>query len=101
MDSHLRGAGRRDRRHPDDQAGLRAAAPQGEVRPADHVHQSLHGNGLGGGLIYEFVYPLPESQFRYKGGYGAMLVSAAEMEMNFAFYNRSGKLIDSYQVTKP
>ena len=39
-----RGAGRRNRRHPDDQAGLRAAAAQGEVWPADHVHRSRHGH---------------------------------------------------------
>jgi len=39
--------GRRDRCDPDDQAALRIAAPQGEVRHADHVHRSRHGNGDG------------------------------------------------------
>ena len=37
--------GWRDRRHPDEQAGLRTAAPQGEVWPADDLHRSRHGHG--------------------------------------------------------
>ena len=58
-------------------------------------------NGAGGGALYNFGTPLPESQFRYDANYGAMLVTAIETGIQFEFYNRVGELIDSYQVTKP
>ena len=58
-------------------------------------------NGLGGGAIYPFGNSLPESQKRYDANYGAMLVDASQAEMSFKFYNRTGTLIDSYQLTKP
>jgi len=58
-------------------------------------------NGLGGGAIYSFGNSLPESQKRYDANYGAMLVDASLAEMSFKFYNRTGTLIDSYQLTKP
>ena len=58
-------------------------------------------NGAGGGSLYDFGTPLPESQFRYNANYGAMLVTVSETGMLFEFYNRTGKLIDSYRVTKP
>jgi hypothetical protein len=58
-------------------------------------------NGLGGGAIYPFGNSLPESQKRYYGNYGAMLVNASQTEMSFNFYNRTGTLIDSVQMTKP
>ena len=74
----------------------------------DHLYERLNvdgipyfTNGLGGGGIYNFVNILPESQFRYDADHGAMLVTASETEMHFEFYNRTGKLIDSYQLTKP
>ncbi len=40
-----RTSGRRDGRHPDDQAGPRVTAAQGKVRPADHVRRSRSGHG--------------------------------------------------------
>jgi hypothetical protein len=74
----------------------------------DHLYERLNvdgipyfTNGLGGGAIYNFVNILPESQFRYDADHGAMLITASETEMHFEFYNRAGKLIDSYQLTKP
>ena len=74
----------------------------------DHLYERLLVDGIpyftdgaGGGALYNFSTPLPESQFRYNANYGAMLVTASETEMLFEFYNRVGKLIDSYQVTKP
>jgi hypothetical protein len=56
-------------------------------------------NGLGGRSIYSFGSPLPETQFRYNGDYGAQLVTVNGSEMILEFYNRSGELIDSYTIT--
>ncbi len=58
-------------------------------------------NGVGGGGLYNFGTPLPESQFRYTGNYGAMLVTASETDLRFEFYNRTGTLIDQYELQKP
>lgn len=58
-------------------------------------------NGTGGGGLYNFGEPLPESKFRYNANYGAMLVTANETELLFEFYNRAGDLKDSYLVAKP
>ena len=58
-------------------------------------------DGVGGGGIYNFGNPLPESQFHYNADYGAMLVSATGTDVHFEFYNRTGKLIDQYELTKP
>ena len=55
-------------------------------------------NGLGGGKIYYFNTPLPGSEVRYNGDYGAMLVEATEEYINFKFINRSGEVIDSYSL---
>lgn len=74
----------------------------------DHTYERLLAdgipyfiNGVGGAARYEFGTPLPESQFRYNSGYGAMLVTASKTEMLFEFYNRAGELVDSYRVNKP
>ena len=74
----------------------------------DHLYERLLVDGIpyfidgtGGGSLYNFGTPVPESQFRYNTNFGAMRVTASETEMLFEFYNRVGKLIDSYQVTKP
>jgi tartrate-resistant acid phosphatase type 5 len=75
----------------------------------DHLYERLlvdgipyFTNGLGGGVRYNFnSVPLSKSQFRYNADYGAMRVTASETEMLFELYNRGGKLIDSYRVTKP
>jgi hypothetical protein len=58
-------------------------------------------DGLGGNEIYSFSNPLPQSQFRYHDDYGAMLVHATETDLHFEFYNRSGTLIDQYELKKP
>ena len=58
-------------------------------------------NGAGGGSLYDFVTILPQSQFRYNANYGAMLVTASETQVTFAFYSRTGELIDEYKVTQP
>lgn len=74
----------------------------------DHTYERLlvdgiphFVNGLGGGAIYYFVNTLPESQFRYNGGHGAMLVTATEAEMVFSFFGIEGELIDTYEVRTP
>jgi tartrate-resistant acid phosphatase type 5 len=58
-------------------------------------------NGLGGGGIYNFGTALPESQFRYNADYGALLVTATGTDLHFEFFNRTGTLIDQYEVQKP
>jgi len=74
----------------------------------DHLYERLlvdgipyFTNGAGGGGLYNFGNPLPESKFRYDANWGAMQVTASETEMLFEFFNRKGDLIDSYQVMKP
>jgi len=74
----------------------------------DHLYERLLVDGIpyftdgaGGGGLYNFDDPLPESKFRYNANYGAMLVTASKTEMLFEFYNRVGELIDSYRLTKP
>ncbi len=74
----------------------------------DHLYERLlvdgipyFTNGAGGGGLYNFGDPLPQSQFRYNSNYGAMLVTASETEVLFEFYNRTGDLKDSYRLTKP
>jgi tartrate-resistant acid phosphatase type 5 len=58
-------------------------------------------DGVGGGGRYDFGNSLPESQFRYNADYGAMLITATGTDMHFEFYNRTGKLIDQYEIKKP
>jgi len=67
----------------------------------DHLYERLlvvgipyFTNGAGGGGLYNFGDPLPETRFRYNANYGAMLVTAGEKEILFEFYNRFGELID-------
>jgi len=74
----------------------------------DHLYERLLVDGIpyftdgaGGGALYNFNAPLPQSQFRYDANYGAMLVTAGYTGLLFEFYNRLGELIDSYQVTRP
>ena len=58
-------------------------------------------NGVGGGAIYAFETPIPESQFRYNKTYGAMLVTANETQITFEFYSvfEGGTLIDTYTLS--
>jgi len=74
----------------------------------DHLYERLlvdgipyFTNGVGGGGLYNFGDPLPETRFRYNANYGAMLVTVGETEMLFEFFNRLGELKDSCRVTKP
>jgi hypothetical protein len=74
----------------------------------DHLYERLlvdgipyFTNGAGGGALYNFSDPLPQSQFRYSANYGALLITADQVELFFEFYSREGNLIDSYRVTKP
>jgi hypothetical protein len=73
-----------------------------------HAYERLLVGGIpyfvsasGGAARYNFLDPLPETQFRYNADTGAMLVTASETEMLFEFYSRAGELIDSYRVVKP
>ena len=73
----------------------------------DHTYERLlvdgipyFVNGLGGGSIYTFGTPLPESQARYNTDYGAMLVQASETSITFQLFNRGNELIDSYTIDK-
>ncbi len=81
----------------------------GDVVLAGHYHayERLLVDGIpyfvlaaGGGPMYGFLDPLPETQFRYNASQGATLVTATETEMLFEFYDRAGELIDSYRVEK-
>jgi tartrate-resistant acid phosphatase type 5 len=74
----------------------------------DHSYERLTAegipyfvDGLGGGGRYDFGSLLPQSQFRYNGDYGAMLVTATETDMLFEFYSRTGERIDQYTLSKP
>lgn len=74
----------------------------------DHTYERLQVdgipyfvNGLGGGSIYRFVNILPESQFRYTGDHGAMLVTATPSEMELAFFDVAGELIDAIVLGGP
>ena len=67
----------------------------------DHTYERLlvddipyFVNGLGGGTIYDFNDPLPESIVRYNASFGAMLVTASPTRILFEFYNRYGVLVD-------
>jgi len=74
----------------------------------DHTYERLlvdgipyFVDGVGGGGRYDFINILPESQFRYNANYGAMLVTASGTNLLFEFTNRTGELIDQYEVKKP
>jgi len=73
----------------------------------DHTYERLEEdgltyfvNGLGGGGIYYFPNILEGSQVRYNEDYGAMRVEATENYMLFEFINRSGEIVDSYELRK-
>jgi tartrate-resistant acid phosphatase type 5 len=74
----------------------------------DHTYERLDigdltyvVNGLGGRSIYSFGTPVPGSQVRYNGNYGAMRVTADASAMTLQFYSvaNGGTLIDSYTVS--
>jgi len=74
----------------------------------DHTYERLNVgglpyfvNGLGGRSIYTFGSPLPGSQARYNGNYGAMLVTYDDSGVRFEFHSITGgdTLIDSYTLS--
>lgn len=61
-------------------------------------------NGLGGRGRDDFGTPIPESQFRFNGDYGAMLVTATAYQITFEFagaWDFPGQVIDSLTLTVP
>jgi len=73
----------------------------------DHTYERLDEdnlpyfvNGLGGGGIYDFPNILVGSRVRYNEDYGAMRIEATESYMLFEFINRSGEVVDSYELRK-
>lgn len=73
----------------------------------DHLYERLEidaipyfVNGVGGGAIYSFNEPLPGSQARFNGDYGAMRVQADPHRITFDFLTRSGEVIDSLTLQK-
>ncbi len=73
----------------------------------DHTYERLQVdglmyfvNGLGGGARYDFINILESSQMRYNAEHGAMLVEATSAQITFQFWNKSGELIDEYQMGK-
>lgn len=72
----------------------------------DHTYERLSVgglpyfvNGIGGGAIYQFENVLDQSQVRYNADYGAMRVEATSTRITFQFINRSGDVIDTYEIT--
>jgi tartrate-resistant acid phosphatase type 5 len=71
----------------------------------DHTYERFNIDGLpyfvdgvGGASIYDFGTPLPETQFRYNEGYGAMLVTAAPSGITYEFFTIDGTRRDSLTV---
>jgi hypothetical protein len=58
-------------------------------------------NGLGGKSIYAFTTPVPGSQVRFNGDYGAMLVDADADSVIFRFITRAGAVADRYGLYRP
>jgi tartrate-resistant acid phosphatase type 5 len=72
----------------------------------DHLYERLAAdgipyivNGAGGKTLNLFGRAEPESIVRYNQDHGAMQVHAAPDCLNFTFYNRKNKLIDSITLT--
>jgi transcriptional regulator CtsR len=55
-------------------------------------------NGLGGDSIYVFGTPVPGSQVRFNGDFGAMLVTASTDNITFQFFTRTGALVDTHTI---
>ncbi len=72
----------------------------------DHVYERLmiqdmpyFVNGLGGGARYAFNDPEPGSVVRYRNDYGAMLISASEIQITLEFITVDNEIIDSYTLS--
>jgi hypothetical protein len=57
-------------------------------------------NGIGGGGLYEFAVPLPESKSRYREDFGAMRVTATSAGINYEFIDVKGTKVDALSVPK-
>lgn len=73
----------------------------------DHLYERFESdgipyfvNGAGGKDLYNFGRPEPESVVRYNRDHGAMRVQASDICINFTFYSREGKLVDSLTLTQ-
>jgi hypothetical protein len=55
-------------------------------------------DGVGGASRYDFGPALPQSQARYNGAFGALLVEATPGQMTFQFINVNREVIDSYTL---
>ncbi len=58
-------------------------------------------NGAGGGDLYSFTTPIPESQVRYNSDWGAQMVEATGEYLKFTFFNTVGTEIDSITIYAP
>jgi tartrate-resistant acid phosphatase type 5 len=73
----------------------------------DHTYERLNENGmayfvngLGGNGRYDFMRILDGSQVRYNTDYGAMRVNATKERIVFEFINRTGEVVDTYEMKK-
>ncbi len=73
----------------------------------DHVYERIvvdgfpyFVNGLGGGGRYFFGPPVPGSQARFNGAYGALQVEATPRQLTFQFITVGGEVIDTYQINR-
>jgi glucose/arabinose dehydrogenase len=72
----------------------------------DHVYERLtvdglvyFTNGLGGTPNrYTFPLPIDGSEFRYRGGHGAMRIFADLEQMRFEFITVDGEILDTYEL---
>ena len=71
----------------------------------DHVYERIvtndmvyFVNGLGGVSIYPFYDPIPGSEVRFNGDYGALRIDVTESNVVFNFVTRSNALVDTYCI---
>ena len=74
----------------------------------DHTYERLEidgltyiVNGLGGGPIYPFGFPLPGSQVRYNNNYGALLIEADPEQLRGVFVSIDGTNSDQFVLLMP
>lgn len=72
-----------------------------------HVYVRLSGdgisyfvNGAGGTWISGFGEIDPHSRFRYNRGYGAMAAVASYEQIEFAFINAWGRVVDTFTLSR-
>lgn len=74
----------------------------------DHTYERLEideltyiVNGLGGGPIYPFGFPLPGSQIRYNNDHGALLIEATLNQLMGTFISIDGTNSDQFVLLMP